>query len=515
MKNMEIFMVVDDQTTMHDAGIEMSKAIPVQLGKFLLEHGKFEHFVFRGLDVEGPGESAIPNVLHTPVDGACMADGFSYRSENVGKAFETSNTLSSFAKGKRKLDANVENVFVPPFISKKLCINEPADTRITDNVSRQYLNNRSPVQSIETVSFFSQEKRRWDNMNETQLSDGCIPKKLCINKKGIGGNSSHTDRTDGSNLSTAVPSDKDCSGLQSYNSRSGFPICTPISVPRNSCGNNSDELVTRDNIIQTNPRNLNTMPTCRVSPVVTILGVSGQVAVHACSSHGISRCATATPPGLRHTYFYHGLENDVGTATYPSLIVDDTNVSGVATALLGPGESNSSGMGMQHLLPNQCNKIKHSLISLKRWCGSVKVEHGHINRHGNNVDDTAVYTSKQKNIWSTEMQRSNSIVKPPAWGNLITVLSIDGGGIRGLIPAIILDFLETELQKLDGPEARIADYFDIIAGTSTGGLITAMLAAPDNKVPNDKRTNKRPLFAAKDIKDFYLQNSPKIFPQNW
>ncbi|PWA75699.1 hypothetical protein CTI12_AA217680 [Artemisia annua] len=36
----EIFMVVDDQTTMHDAGIQISKANPVQIGKFLLEDGK-------------------------------------------------------------------------------------------------------------------------------------------------------------------------------------------------------------------------------------------------------------------------------------------------------------------------------------------------------------------------------------------------------------------------------------------------------------------------------------------
>ncbi|PWA63522.1 acyl transferase/acyl hydrolase/lysophospholipase [Artemisia annua] len=120
----------------------------------------------------------------------------------------------------------------------------------------------------------------------------------------------------------------------------------------------------------------------------------------------------------------------------------------------------------------------------------------------------------KKNISSTEMQRSNTIVKPPACGKLITVLSIDGGGIRGLIPAIILEFLETELQKLDGSQARIADYFDIIAGTSTGGLITAMLTAPDDKVPNDKDTNKRPLFEAKDIKEFYRKNCPKIFPQD-
>ncbi|KAF4376754.1 hypothetical protein F8388_025625 [Cannabis sativa] len=59
--------------------------------------------------------------------------------------------------------------------------------------------------------------------------------------------------------------------------------------------------------------------------------------------------------------------------------------------------------------------------------------------------------------------------------NLITVLSIDGGGIRGIIPAIILTFLEKQLQRLEGDEnARIGDYFDVISGTSTGGLITAI-----------------------------------------
>ncbi|KAL3505169.1 hypothetical protein ACH5RR_035010 [Cinchona calisaya] len=98
-------------------------------------------------------------------------------------------------------------------------------------------------------------------------------------------------------------------------------------------------------------------------------------------------------------------------------------------------------------------------------------------------------------------------MQPPTYGNLITILSIDGGGIRGLIPAVILEYLESQLQELDGEDARLADYFDVIAGTSTGGLVTSMLAAPDE--------NKRPLFAAKDIKPFYLENSPKIFPQKW
>ncbi|XP_059281567.1 patatin-like protein 2 [Lycium ferocissimum] len=103
------------------------------------------------------------------------------------------------------------------------------------------------------------------------------------------------------------------------------------------------------------------------------------------------------------------------------------------------------------------------------------------------------------------MERKTSQIQPPTYGDLITILSIDGGGIRGVIPATILSFLESQLQELDGKDARLADYFDVIAGTSTGGLVTAMLTAPDE--------NNRPLYAAKDITPFYLDHCPKIFPQ--
>ncbi|KAG6605268.1 Patatin-like protein 2, partial [Cucurbita argyrosperma subsp. sororia] len=93
------------------------------------------------------------------------------------------------------------------------------------------------------------------------------------------------------------------------------------------------------------------------------------------------------------------------------------------------------------------------------------------------------------------------------YGQLVTILSIDGGGIKGIIPGILLTFLESKLQELDGEEARLADYFDVIAGTSTGGLVTTMLTAPD------KNNNNRPLFAANKITEFYIKETPKIFPQ--
>jgi hypothetical protein len=43
---------------------------------------------------------------------------------------------------------------------------------------------------------------------------------------------------------------------------------------------------------------------------------------------------------------------------------------------------------------------------------------------------------------------SSSEIEPPKSGNLITVLSIDGGGIRGILPGVILAYLEAQLQVI-------------------------------------------------------------------
>lgn len=60
----------------------------------------------------------------------------------------------------------------------------------------------------------------------------------------------------------------------------------------------------------------------------------------------------------------------------------------------------------------------------------------------------------------------------------ITILSLDGGGIRGIISCIILKYIEEELQRLDNPNAKLGDYFDLVAGSSTGGLITSIILYP-------------------------------------
>src|ERR1700749_1430899 len=57
------------------------------------------------------------------------------------------------------------------------------------------------------------------------------------------------------------------------------------------------------------------------------------------------------------------------------------------------------------------------------------------------------------------------------------ILAIDGGGMRGALAVGILSKLEQTLRdKLGRPDLVLADYFDLIGGTSTGAIIAAGLA---------------------------------------
>lgn len=76
------------------------------------------------------------------------------------------------------------------------------------------------------------------------------------------------------------------------------------------------------------------------------------------------------------------------------------------------------------------------------------------------------------------------------------ILSIDGGGIKGVFPAMFLTLIEDELQNRTDGKTRIYQHFDLIAGTSTGGIIAIALSLG---IP------------AKEIYQLYLDNAQLIF----
>jgi len=87
----------------------------------------------------------------------------------------------------------------------------------------------------------------------------------------------------------------------------------------------------------------------------------------------------------------------------------------------------------------------------------------------------------------------------------LTILSIDGGGIRGVVPLYLLDRLEQELRsRLNDPRFFISSCFNVLSGTSTGAIISAGLSMPDTE-------GKKPLYDAHYILRAYLSAGQKIF----
>ncbi len=81
------------------------------------------------------------------------------------------------------------------------------------------------------------------------------------------------------------------------------------------------------------------------------------------------------------------------------------------------------------------------------------------------------------------------------------ILSLDGGGIRGLTSAILLECLERKIQEHENnPNARLRDYFDLIAGTSAGSIIACGIAKG---------------ISATEIKNLFWQRGKDIFPETW
>lgn len=83
-----------------------------------------------------------------------------------------------------------------------------------------------------------------------------------------------------------------------------------------------------------------------------------------------------------------------------------------------------------------------------------------------------------------------------------TILSIDGGGIRGVIPLTILSYIENKFKGIDD-EIDLPGWVDVFSGTSTGAIITGALMITDED-------NKR-IFSSDEILNLYKYRGEQIF----
>jgi predicted acylesterase/phospholipase RssA len=81
------------------------------------------------------------------------------------------------------------------------------------------------------------------------------------------------------------------------------------------------------------------------------------------------------------------------------------------------------------------------------------------------------------------------------------ILALDGGGLRGILTLGILGSIERELKQRHGNDDafRLSDYFDLIAGTSTGAIIAATLALG---------------WSVSDIQEKYFELGERVFKRS-
>lgn len=80
----------------------------------------------------------------------------------------------------------------------------------------------------------------------------------------------------------------------------------------------------------------------------------------------------------------------------------------------------------------------------------------------------------------------------------IRILSLNGGGVRGLYTISVLAKLEQIIEEEEGKTGvKIGEYFDLITGTSIGGILALGLASGES---------------ARDLQEKFKESAPKIFP---
>jgi hypothetical protein len=103
----------------------------------------------------------------------------------------------------------------------------------------------------------------------------------------------------------------------------------------------------------------------------------------------------------------------------------------------------------------------------------------------------------QRTFHMSPVETKDGLVRIPT--NNFHILSIDGGGARGMIPAVILKEMERRSGK------RVSQLFDRICGTSTGAILACVLSAPQSA------GSSTPMFHAREIVELYRTLGAEIF----
>jgi predicted acylesterase/phospholipase RssA len=97
------------------------------------------------------------------------------------------------------------------------------------------------------------------------------------------------------------------------------------------------------------------------------------------------------------------------------------------------------------------------------------------------------------------MQAARALAEiQPKGRSFATVLSIDGGGVRGIIAARVLAELERRTQR------RVSELFDLVAGTGSGGAIALALSTPGDD-------GAGPRFGVSEIAEILRAEMPRIY----
>jgi len=130
----------------------------------------------------------------------------------------------------------------------------------------------------------------------------------------------------------------------------------------------------------------------------------------------------------------------------------------------------------------------------------------------NNNSAAATYAASQRVPHHVNVQTQQEPIRNSEPRN-VNILSIDGGGIRGLIPAQILRHFEQKLKRkikernvnFHG-EISLARLFNLMVGTSTGGIIALGLNVPDDDDPLCAK------YQSSDLVKLYEKFGNKVFP---